>query len=288
MFMYCGKGSNGKSLLVDMQKFVMGDYAEVIQPEVLLSHKASQSAEQASPSTRKLAGARCAITSESKDGAQLDVAVVKRHTGDSMMTARGLFEQPITFKVTHKLVLLTNYPPRVDQMDEAIKGRLQIIPFDIRWNRPGTTNYDPTLPDADKDLLARLQADAEAFLLFLVEGAVLYFKEGLSPPPEVTRFTQGYIESQDTVRRWASDDCVLCPIEEGATAAQLHAAYRNFCTAEGEAEQAANPAALGRRLKQMGYESIRTREGARYGLRPRHGYGVDPLIEPQSMRSPLM
>lgn len=288
MFMYCGKGSNGKSLLVDMQKFVMGEYAEVIQPEVLLSHKAAQSAEQASPSTRKLAGARCAITSESKDGAQLDVAVVKRHTGDSMMTARGLFEQPITFKVTHKLVLLTNYPPRVDQMDEAIKGRLQVIPFDMKWNRPGTAEYDPVLPDADKDLLAKLKAEAEGFLKFFVEGAVLYFNEGLSPPPEVMRYTQGYIASQDTVRRWVGDDCIQCSLEEGATAAQLHAAYRAFCAAEGESEQAATPASLGRRLKQMGYTSQRTRDGARYALRVREAPVPGPVLDLQVTRPRLM
>ncbi len=269
MFMLSGKGANGKSVLVDVLKLVLGDYCEVVQPEILLSAKAPSSAEQASPSTRKLAGARCVITSESKEGAQLDVAVIKRHTGDSQMTARGLFERPITFDVTHKLILLTNHPPRADHMDDAVKGRLHVVPFDFCWNRPGTTEYDPTLLDADKDLPAKLKAEAEGVLLFFVQGAVTYFQEGLKPPAEVMRFTQGYITSQDTVRRWATEECVSCPIEEGVTAGQLHGAYRAFCIAEGEREQADSAATLGRRLKQMGYQSQRTRDGTRYALRPR-------------------
>jgi putative DNA primase/helicase len=271
MFMPTGKGANGKNVWVDVLKEVMGDYCEVIQPEILLATKAASSAEQASPSTRKLAGARCAITSENKEGAQLDVAVVKRHTGDSKMTARGLYERPITFDITHKLILLTNHPPRVDHIDDAIKGRLQVIPFDMRWNRPGSTDFDPILPDADKDLLAKLKSDAEGVLLYLVQGAVLYFREGLTPPSEVTAFTQGYISGQDTVRRWVEEDCVPCSFEEGFTAAHLHSLYRAFCASEGEPVQARDAAALGRRLKQLGYSSQRTREGARYALKPREG-----------------
>jgi P4 family phage/plasmid primase-like protien len=268
LFMLCGTGANGKSLFVDLLREVLGDYGEVIQPEILLAAKGSASAEQASPSTRKLAGARCAITSESKEGAKLDVAVVKRHTGDSKMTARGLYERPITFDITHKLVLLTNHPPRVDHMDDAIKGRIQVIPFDMRWNRPSTTEYDPTLPDADKDLFAKLKADAEGVLLYLVQGAVLYFQEGLTPPSEVKAFTQNYIASQDTVRRWVAE-CEGCPIEEGLTAKQLLESYREYCAGEGEVVQVETAEALGRRLVQLGHKSRRTRVGSQYGLKPK-------------------
>jgi putative DNA primase/helicase len=267
MFMLCGGGANGKSLLVDLLREVLGDYCEVVQPEIILSAKTGSSAEQASPSTRKLAGARCAITSESKDGAQLDVAVVKRHTGDSKMTARGLHESPVTFDVTHKLILLTNHPPRVDHMDDAIKGRLHVIPFDMRWNRPGTVDPDPSLPDADKHLLSKLRAESEGILKFFIEGAVMYFAEGLAPPHEVATFTQGYISAQDTVKRWMTEQCEVCPDEVGATAGQLFANYRGFCATEGEREQDESAAALGRRLKRMGLHARKTRLGSRYGLR---------------------
>lgn len=269
MFMFCGIGANGKSLLADLLREILGTYAEVVQPELLLSAKSASSAEQASPSTRKLAGSRVATTSESKEGAQLDVAVVKRHTGDSKMTARGLFERPVTFEITHKLIFLTNQPPRVDHMDEAIKARLHVVPFDMRWNRPGTTEYDPSLPDADKELFPKLMAEAEGWLRFIVEGAVAYFKEGLTPPSEVTSFTRGYISAQDTVRRWITEECAACPPSEGLLAIELYASYKAFCISESELEQASSAAAIGKRLKQIGYASQKTRNGARYGLKLR-------------------
>ncbi len=267
MFMFRGNGANGKNVLVDILKYVMGTYAEVVQPEILLTAKTASNAEQASPNTRKLAGIRCAITSESKSGAQLDVAVIKRHTGDSEISARGLFEKPVTFTVTHKLVFLTNHAPLVDHMDDAIKGRLHVIPFDMSWNRPGATDPDPTLPDADKDLLSNLKKHADGVLRFFVEGSVSYFRDGLLPPPEVTSFTRSYIIEQDTVRLWLAEECVQCQTDEGLTAAQLYLSYSRFCSAEGERAQCDSAASLGRMLKHMGYESKRTRDGRRYALK---------------------
>jgi putative DNA primase/helicase len=136
----------------------------------------------------------------------------------------------------------------------------------MRWNRPSTTEYDPTLPDADKDLFAKLKADAEGVLLYLVQGAVLYFQEGLTPPSEVKAFTQNYIASQDTVRRWVAE-CEVCPIEEGLTAKQLLESYRAYCAGEGEVVQVETAEALGRRLVQLGHKSRRTRVGSKYGLK---------------------
>jgi putative DNA primase/helicase len=268
IFMLCGNGANGKSLLVDLLAEVMGDLCEVVPPEILLATKAGASAEQASPAARKLAGARCAITSESRDGARLDVAVVKRHTGDGKMTARGVYEKPITFDITHKIIFLTNHLPRMDHMDDAVRGRLQIIPFDARWNRPGATDPDPTLPAADKNLLAKLKAEAEGVLRFFVEGAVAYLRDGLKPPPEVTVFTQRSLSEQDTVRRWVAEECESCNPRDGSMAGVLHESYKAFCALEGEPLQAVTPADLGKRLKRLGYESRKSNTGAQYPIRP--------------------
>jgi phage/plasmid-associated DNA primase len=97
---------------------------------------------------------------------------------------------------------------------------------------------------------------------------VLYFQEGLKPPGEVKAFTQNYIASQDTVRRWVAE-CETCPTEEGLTAKQLLESYRQYCACEGEVAQVDTAEALGRRLKQLGFESRRTRVGSQYGLKPK-------------------
>ena len=267
MFIAIGRGANGKNVLLDTFKSIAGDYCETIAPEVLMATRLDNSAEQASPSTRKLAGARCAISSESKDGQRLDIAVVKRHTGGGMMTARALHENPMTFEITHKLWLMTNHSPRVDHMDEATKGRLHLIPFDMKWNRPGETRPDPTLPNADKQLMDTLAAEKAGILLWLVAGAVKYHAEGLVPPAEVVGFTTSYIESQDTLARWLSEGCEVCSIDQGLLSKELLLYYSDFCAQEDETLQIDKPNNLSRKLKALGYASKKTKNGVRFGLK---------------------
>jgi putative DNA primase/helicase len=267
MFIAIGRGANGKNVLLDTFKSIAGDYCETIAPEVLMATRLDGNAEQASPSTRKLAGARCAISSESKDGQRLDIAVVKRHTGGGTMTARALHENPMTFEITHKLWLMTNHSPRVDHMDEATKGRLHLIPFDMKWNRPGETRPDPTLPNADKQLMDTLAAEKAGILLWLVAGAVKYHAEGLVPPAEVVGFTTSYIESQDTLARWLSEGCEVCSIDLGLLSKELLLHYSDFCAQEDETLQIDKPNNLSRKLKALGYASKKTKNGVRFGLK---------------------
>lgn len=268
MFIAIGSGANGKNVLLDTVKSVGGDYMETIAPEVLMATKLESSAEQASPSVRKLAGARCAISSESKDGQKLDIAVVKRHTGSGSITARSLHENPVTFEMTHKLWLMTNHTPQIDHIDSATKGRLNMIPFRMKWNRPGETRPDPSLESADKDLMDKLKQEYEGILLWLIQGAVRYHKEGLAPPSEVTAFTQDYIQSQDSFSRWL-DECETCSIEDGFTAGDLFFHYGDFCRLEEERRQIDNSSILGKRLRELGYKNDKTRNGSRYNLRPK-------------------
>lgn len=267
MFIAIGRGANGKNVLLDTFKSIAGDYCETIAPEVLMATRLDGNAEQASPSTRKLAGARCAISSESKDGQRLDIAVVKRHTGGGTMTARALHENPMTFEITHKLWLMTNHSPRVDHMDEATKGRLHLIPFDMKWNRPGETRPDPTLPNADKHLMDTLAAEKAGILLWLVAGAVKYHMNGLMPPNEVVAFTTSYIESQDTLARWLNEECEVCPIDQGLLSKELLLYYSDFCAQEDETLQIDKPNNLSRKLKALGYASKKTKNGVQFGLK---------------------
>lgn len=266
MFILIGNGSNGKNVLMDSFKAIGGDYVQTIAPEVLMTAKFENGADQASPSTRILAGARAAISSESKEGQRLDVSVVKRHTGGGFITARGLHESPTTFAITHKILLMTNLEPVVDHMDDATRGRLHMIPFDMQWNRPGTTNPDPNLPDAQKDLMEVLREEREGILLWLVQGAAAYVKEGLSPPTEVIAKTQSFLDSQDSFKQWVGgyEKCAPC---DGATAGVLYDEYLQMCCEEALPRQIASAAALGKKLKASGYENLKARDGMKYGLR---------------------
>ena len=126
----------------------------VLPSDALMVPRHHVDAERPTALAATLAGARFVVASETREEQRLNVAMIKAHTGDREMTARRMRENPFTFTISHKAWLLTNHTPVLDHLDDAIKGRLHLAPFDRRWNRPGHTDRNPALPDGDKELAA--------------------------------------------------------------------------------------------------------------------------------------
>lgn len=265
MFMAVGNGANGKNVLLDTLQWLMGEYCVTVPPEALMAVRSDADAERPSPVAATLAGARLAISSESRDGQRLDVALVKRHTGGGYMNARFMRENSFRFEITHKLCLMTNHRPALDHLDDAMRGRLHLIPFDMAWNRPGHPERDPTRPDGDKDLPARLRAEADGILAWLVAGAVAYAREGLEPPPEVVRMTRAFFADQDPLGRWI-DTLQRCEPRAGTAASDLLDAFHRWRDDEGEAGGPENITAFGRALQQRGISRMVTKGPKLYGL----------------------
>lgn len=270
LFIAIGSGANGKNVLLDTVQRIAGSYCQTIPPEALMANKFGVDAERPSPTTAMLVGARLAISSESKEGHRLDVALIKLHTGGGYMTARRMRENTFRFEITHKLWLMTNHKPSLDHIDDAVRGRLHLIPFDMKWNRPSHPDPDPKLPEGDKNLMEKLKEESEGILAWLIEGAVACHKEGLEPPPEVTRMTQSYFKENDPLACWLNECTEKCELKEGMLAKAL---YENFTTWF-EEEWSGNGFPLSQKafsslLQQWGVENQRFNDGKHYGLRIR-------------------
>jgi len=268
MFIAVGDGSNGKSVLIDVLAWIMGSYCQDIPPAALMATKYESGAESATPYASTLAGARVATSSEAKAGQRLDAALIKRNTGDSRMTARPVYGSPITFDITHKLILLTNHKPAMDHLDGAVKGRMHMVPFEMRWNRPGDSERDPNRPDGDKSLMATLKAESEGILAWLVAGAVAYHRDGLEPSAEVVCMTSDYFKGQDSFRLWL-DTCETCDPKDGHGPTRLYASYSQYCADNGfPPDINNNQTAFGKRMRDAQIPSGRFTGGSRrYGLR---------------------
>jgi putative DNA primase/helicase len=268
-FVAIGDGSNGKGVIFDTLLELLGPYAQAIPSEIFMATKNAHDAERPTSLAASLAGARFVVSSETKDGQQLDIGVVKNHTGDKKLTARKMRSDPITFEITHKPWLLTNAQPRIDHMDAAIRGRLHIVPFDRRWNRPGESDRDPALPDGDKELMAHiLEHEREGALAWLVRGAMLYQQEGLAPPPEVAERTREYVLSQDHVSRWLVT-LDRCAARDGILASDLFEHFRLWCTSESIVPSPSTATAFGLALKKRGVDKFEGKRGNSYGLKLR-------------------
>ncbi|HEY3653970.1 MAG TPA: phage/plasmid primase, P4 family [Steroidobacteraceae bacterium] len=282
-FFGIGEGSNGKGIIFDTIKSILGPYAVTLPADALMATRHGADAERPTALAASLAGARFVVASESKEGQKLDVATIKAHTGDAEMTARKMRENPFTFRITHKIWLLTNARPAIDHIDTAIKGRLHFVPFDRRWNRPGEFERDATLPDGDKGLMAQLAGEREGILASLVRGAVAYYTDGLTPPAEVVEKTREYVMEQDQLGRWMAT-LQRCLPKLGTMAADLLTMFIGWCAGEGcvSAEPHHNKTAFGRALGSRGIGKVHTNQGDKWGLKgtPPTGMDGEPIVIP--------
>ena len=231
-----GKGTNGKNVKLDLFCHILGDMAlEMPEGAFEKAHHAKH-ADAPSPTLRDMQGKRLVIAPEWKKGVQVDVELLKKVTGNEVLRARGVFKDAHTFPITGKVVVPSNYPMETRGIDSALAGRLHIVPYDKRWNRPGDATRDPALPDGDKDLKDTLRREAVGVLAWMVRGAVEYYARGLEPSPEVTTATVDYINDQNPFERWFATCTVLDEFFNKATAptlAQVFDSYARFYADDG-------------------------------------------------------
>lgn len=274
LFIAIGSGSNGKNVLLDTMQRVAGDYWTTISPDALMATRHEADAERPSPAVAMLAGTRAAISSESRDGQRLDASIVKRHTGGGYLTARLMRENIFRFEMTHKLLMMTNHQPAIDHLDDAMRGRLHMIPFDRRWNRPGHAERDPSLPDGDKNLMAALADEAEGILAWMVEGAVAYHRQGLNPPAEVVRATRSFFAEADALGRWLAT-AERCDPREGLRTSEAFDKFRGWCSGEGVPAGIHSTKAFSIAVSGRGVSRHETAKGTRLGITTARGAAFD-------------
>lgn len=168
LFIFYGyEGRNGKSTAMDLLQAVLGtEMAKQTELATLTNERESR---------YFLAGAVNArlVTIREANFRSLSTMIVKYVTGDRSITARPIYGKPFDYIRKSKWAIATNVIPSFQDIDGGMKRRLEIIPF-FR------------VPDHAVDLgfLRKWNARLPVVLKWLVEGAQLYFKEGLGNPPE--------------------------------------------------------------------------------------------------------
>jgi putative DNA primase/helicase len=205
----------------------LGDYVQVAQLELFVG---KDSLGKATPEIARLRGVRFAYCNETDEGASLNSAKLKRLVGgDEAIVGRGLYVSEIEFRMTALLVLATNSPPGVNDMDEAIWTRL--LYFAPRHSIP-KEKRDPSLK-------RKLQSDEEAksaTLAMIVHGARRWISDG--GDWNALKVTQGMQENLGEYRGEQNllagfiDSCVIGPGFK-VTRRALRERYVNFCRETG-------------------------------------------------------
>lgn len=239
-----GHGSNGKSVLVDTIRHVLGDYAQILASDLLIERRQGRSSESASPDVARLRGARFAAGVETKEGQRWNESLVKQLTGSDRVVARHLHSELIEFDPTWKIVLAVNHKPIVRGTDRGMWRRIHLVPFDATFDGP---RADRTLPDT-------LRREADGILALLVRACLMWQKHGLAPPARVAAEVESYRAGQDVVGSFIDEVCVLGQAQR-ANKAKLYQAYRHWCSNAGEYTHGKH--AFNNHMRERGFEDER-------------------------------
>jgi len=240
-----GEGGNGKGTLINHAVLpALGDYADAADAGLLTARTFD-----AHPTgVADLCGLRLAVLHETDAGRHLAEGTVKRLTGGDRLKARRMREDFWSFDPSHTFVMLTNHKPIVTGTDEGIWRRVRLVPWDV------------VIPDDERDehLPAKLAAELEAVLAWLVAGYRDWQAHGLAEPQQVTTATAAYRQDSDALRRFIDQRCLTGPhFHTGST--ELFTAWSKWCADEGE--NPGSQTAFATALQNKGLDKTKDRAG---------------------------
>ena len=219
MFFCYGTGANGKSVFINTLASIWGDYAATAPMTTFVVTRS----EQHPTDLARLRGVRLVTATETEAGQRWAEAKIKALTGSDKIAARFMRQDFFEFTPQFKLMISGNHKPGLRGVDEAIRRRMHLIPFDV------------TIPPEkrDRDLFEKLKAEWSGILQWAVEGCLEWQRIGLSPPRAVVDATEKYLASEDAIANWLDDTC-----EQGttfsATRTKLFESWKNWAETAGE------------------------------------------------------
>lgn len=247
-----GPGGNGKSTFLNTLMRIVGSYAKTTSTEVFLSSQHYRHPTELA----SLMGARLVIAHEIGEGRTWDEARIKQLTGGDRVRARFLYRDEFEFTPECKIVLVGNAQPELARVDDAIRRRFHLLPIIFRPARPNLR------------LAEELWAEAGEILWWMIQGAQIWYRDGLKAPACVRASTEEYLERNDPVGRWIEEECEQA--NEATRVSDLHESWIRWAQAAGEPPWSAKK--LSQRLVDRGFKRVRRRDGnAIFGLRLRTG-----------------
>ncbi len=219
LFFIHGLGGNGKSVFLNTLTGIMGTYAAVASVDTFTaSNTATHPADLA-----MLQGARLVTAQETEEGRAWAESRIKAITGGDPVTARFMRQDFFTYQPLFKLFIASNHKPGLRNVDDAMRRRLHLVPFDVKI---------PT-EERDTELPEKLRVEWAGILKWMIHGCLEWQRIGLSAPSAVTSATAEYFQAEDSFGQWLSECAVIGKTYE-ATSSMLFASFSAWSHNAGE------------------------------------------------------
>jgi putative DNA primase/helicase len=198
---------------------LLGGYAKTTGPETFMASRNERHLTEIA----NLRGARLVVASETATGRHWDESRIKELTGGTRISARFMRQDLFEFIPQLKLVIVGNHKPHLSTVDEAIRRRLQLVPFTL------------VVPKEDRDLqlAEKLKAEWPAILRWMIDGCLEWQADGLDPPMAVREATDTYFENEDSLGEWIAEACDQGANDE-ARIKDLFPSWKSFAEAADE------------------------------------------------------
>ena len=203
---YIGGGANGKSALIDLLSLSLGEYKGDV-PASLIFDKRGKVGSTA-PEIVALKGKRLAVIQEPSKTEEVNEGVFKQLTSaNDPVSGRALYDKfPTTFIPQYKLVIATNYLPKINATDHGTWRRVAVVPYESFFTDTPVAN-DPAKPyqfKVDRKIADKFAVWKEVFASYLVKLAIE--TQGMVKPCEaVLERSKEYQSSQDAISEFIHD-----------------------------------------------------------------------------------
>lgn len=222
LFFHYGFGANGKSVYMETLCRLLGDWAVTLPSESFTGEAKAGGA--ANPDMARLYGRRLLRVKEMPEGEDLRENLVKDLTGGEHFTVRDLFRGYFDFKPIFTGHMSGNAYPKINGTDNGI------------WRRMAVVHWPVTLQLAEQrefeDVVSEFAPEYPGILNWLIEGVLIFLREGLVIPEAVQIKTQEYRDQMDPTSAF----CARCvaPSDYGdLTAKEFYQAYVDFTVDQG-------------------------------------------------------
>ena len=223
LFLPYGSGQNGKSTFLRAVYDLLGVYSQSAPTSLLIESRWNNNYDGPTNDVARLKGARFVSAVETEEGRRLAEVVVKRLTGGDPITARFLNREFSEFYIDAKFWIATNHLPIIRGTDEAI------------WRRLVPINFGVHIPPEERDnsLREKLRAEYPGILNWIVEGALLWQREGLKPPKAIEDAQLKYRRDQDLLLSFIDEECYESDDASPIKSSIFYGEYETWCKREG-------------------------------------------------------
>ena len=228
-----GGGRNGKGVIIGIIKKLMNAYAMTLQNDAMVT-RASGNKGGATTSAIACKGRRLVFQDEIQSGEELDSQFIKTCTGGGTVSARALYGNNVEFEMKCSACLLTNEDLKIANMDNALKDRFIKVNTNAYFcDNPNPENPNEFLKDATVPTM--LWNDHKSSIInFIIEGAVMYKKEGLKDTPEKWKEELNeYFEDNNLISSFLNKCYTVGSTRTDTFLVDMVSAYREFLTLEG-------------------------------------------------------